>query len=283
MNEARIRLSPLAASKISYYLTTASTEVGMLGVTDKDSLLVRDVFVPRQRCSVLSTEFDMNDVSDYVTRMCEDGYEVSQVMRVWIHTHPGMSPNPSGVDYQTFEEAYGDSDFAVMCVVGDRRRSTSVLDINTKFGRIRSFLKVSWPGSIPSLSLDDRDALLRDRISKVEARPVCEFKTVRPYSEGHLELLMKGVTEMKANPEFGIRKLLGEIWVPLKKGEGKFSPSEMFEDYVFSIVSDGVCYDTSDGERYVPVSAGENSVMWINVPDNMGVEELMSIRNCLKK
>jgi hypothetical protein len=37
--------------------------------------------------------------------------------RIWVHTHPGSSPQPSNTDEATFERVFGGSDWAVMFIL----------------------------------------------------------------------------------------------------------------------------------------------------------------------
>src|SRR5262249_31482191 len=37
--------------------------------------------------------------------------------RIWIHTHPGDSPQPSGTDEKTFAQVFGHSDWALMFIL----------------------------------------------------------------------------------------------------------------------------------------------------------------------
>jgi len=39
------------------------------------------------------------------------------ITRVWIHTHPGSSAQPSRVDEETFARVFGRSDWAVMAIL----------------------------------------------------------------------------------------------------------------------------------------------------------------------
>ena len=38
-------------------------------------------------------------------------------MRLWLHTHPGSSAQPSGTDEATFERVFGQCDWAVMFIL----------------------------------------------------------------------------------------------------------------------------------------------------------------------
>ena len=47
----------------------------------------------------------------------EQGHHPEQFARLWIHTHPGSSPHPSGPDEDTFERVFGKCHWAVMFIM----------------------------------------------------------------------------------------------------------------------------------------------------------------------
>jgi proteasome lid subunit RPN8/RPN11 len=94
------------------------TEVGGFGITAADDLLyVDDILLVRQVCSSVSVLFDDSSVADFFDRQVDAGRRPEQVGRVWVHTHPGSCPNPSGTDEDTFARVFGRTEWAVMFIV----------------------------------------------------------------------------------------------------------------------------------------------------------------------
>ncbi|QDT36886.1 hypothetical protein [Stratiformator vulcanicus] len=77
-------------------------------------------------------------VADFFDAQVELGRSPAEFARVWIHTHPGRSPTPSGVDEQTFDRCFGRADWAVMFILAENERC---------YGRLRF-------GHEPGFSLD---------------------------------------------------------------------------------------------------------------------------------
>lgn len=95
------------------------TEVGGFGITKKDDLLyVEDFCLVGQTCSAVTVEFDDNAVGAFFDDRVDEGLHPSQFARIWIHTHPCSSVDPSGTDEATFARVFGASDWSVMCIIG---------------------------------------------------------------------------------------------------------------------------------------------------------------------
>jgi hypothetical protein len=55
--------------------------------------------------------------------MVDAGIAPGRFARVWLHTHPGASVEPSGTDEETFQRVFGGCDWAVMGIL-DRTGNT---------------------------------------------------------------------------------------------------------------------------------------------------------------
>ena len=55
----------------------------------------------------------------FFDQQVDAGRQPEQFARVWIHTHPGASPSPSGTDEETFERCFGGVDWAVMHIIAE--------------------------------------------------------------------------------------------------------------------------------------------------------------------
>ena len=115
-----LRFTPYAMAKLLYLRDVGPTEVGGLGISNaNDLLLVEDIQLVEQVCSVVSVEFDDDSVADFFDQQVDAGRQPEQFARIWIHTHPGASPSPSGTDEETFERCFGGVDWAVMHIIAE--------------------------------------------------------------------------------------------------------------------------------------------------------------------
>ena len=115
-----MRFTPYAMAKLLYLRDVGPTEVGGFGISNVDDLLlVEDIQLVEQICSVVSVEFDDDSVADFFDQQVDAGQQPEQFARIWIHTHPGASPSPSGTDEETFERCFGGVDWAVMHIIAE--------------------------------------------------------------------------------------------------------------------------------------------------------------------
>jgi hypothetical protein len=61
--------------------------------------------------------FEDEAVADFFDRMVDAGRKPEEFGRIWVHTHPGNSAEPSGTDELTFARVFGRADWAVMLIV----------------------------------------------------------------------------------------------------------------------------------------------------------------------
>ncbi len=101
-----------------YLRDCGETEVGGFGISAEDDLLlVEDVRLVRQRCTWANVSFDDESVADYFDEQVDAGLPPARFSRIWIHTHPGDCPRPSGTDEETFERVFGASDWSMMFII----------------------------------------------------------------------------------------------------------------------------------------------------------------------
>jgi proteasome lid subunit RPN8/RPN11 len=94
------------------------TEIGGFGISARDNLLfVEDVQLAAQTCTWVHVQFEDESVADFVDRQVDAGRRPEEFGRLWIHTHPGNSPEPSRTDEETFSRVFGRSDWAVMFIL----------------------------------------------------------------------------------------------------------------------------------------------------------------------
>jgi proteasome lid subunit RPN8/RPN11 len=115
----RLTFTPLAWLKLQYLCHAGPTEVAAFGLAAADDpLQLEDVLLLRQRCTAVTTAFDDEAVADLFDRMVDAGIPPGRFARVWLHTHPGASVEPSHVDEETFGRVFGGCDWAVMAILG---------------------------------------------------------------------------------------------------------------------------------------------------------------------
>ena len=113
-----LRFSPTAWAKLLFLRDYGPTEVGGFGIAQtQDPLLVTDLQLVTQISTSVSVNFDDAAVADFFDRQVDCGLLPAQFARIWIHTHPGHSAEPSSVDEETFVRVFGQTDWAVMFIL----------------------------------------------------------------------------------------------------------------------------------------------------------------------
>lgn len=103
----------------------------MFGITPPDDLLlIEDVALIRQRCTPVTTAFDDEAVADFIDEQVDLGRTPEQCCRIWLHTHPGDCPLPSGTDEATFAEAFDGPDWSVMFIIAEGGRTYAQVKFN---------------------------------------------------------------------------------------------------------------------------------------------------------
>ena len=119
-----LRFSPTAWAKLLFLRDVGDTEVGGFGISSADDLLlIEDVQLVRQVCDLASVSFDDDSVADFFDRQVDAGVSMARCGRVWLHTHPGNSPQPSMTDEDTFARVFGCTEWALMFILARGGRS----------------------------------------------------------------------------------------------------------------------------------------------------------------
>ncbi|MFA9479830.1 hypothetical protein ACERK3_16220 [Phycisphaerales bacterium AB-hyl4] len=71
----------------------------------------------KQTATTVTVAFDDEAVADYFEQQLDAGLSVERFFRVWLHTHPGHSAEPSTTDEETFTRVFGDCHWAVMGIL----------------------------------------------------------------------------------------------------------------------------------------------------------------------
>jgi len=129
--ELALRFSPTAWAKLLYFRDKSDNEVGGFGITESDDLLfVTDFQIVKQKVTGVSVSFDDNAVADFFDQQVDIGKKPEQFARIWCHTHPGMSAEPSITDENTFQRVFGQCQWALMFILADGREVYARLSFN---------------------------------------------------------------------------------------------------------------------------------------------------------
>jgi hypothetical protein len=113
-----LRFSPMAWAKLLFLRDAGETEIGGFGIAPADDLLfVEDVQLVKQTCTWITGDFDDQSIADFFDDQVDEGRKPEQFFRLFMHTHPGDSPQPSGTDEETFARVFGRCDWAVMFIL----------------------------------------------------------------------------------------------------------------------------------------------------------------------
>ena len=127
-----LRFSPTAWAKLLFMRDITDNEVGGFGITLTDELLfVTDFALVKQKVTGVSVSFDDESVADLFEDQVEAGRKPEQFGRIWLHTHPGNSPEPSMTDENTFARVFGNCDWAIMFIVAQDGSTFARLRFNT--------------------------------------------------------------------------------------------------------------------------------------------------------
>ena len=121
LQQPLLRFTPWAWAKLVWLRDRGPTEIGGFGIAPSDDpLLIEDIRLVKQTTTLVSVAFDDESVADLFDELVDEGLRPEQFARVWIHTHPGDSAHPSGVDEETFARCFGTTDWAVMFILALR-------------------------------------------------------------------------------------------------------------------------------------------------------------------
>ena len=126
-----LRFSPTAWAKLLYFRDKGDTEIGGFGISATTDLLrVEEFETVKQEVGIASVAFDDEAVADHFDHQVTLGRKPEQFSRLWLHTHPGESPEPSCTDEETFERVFGRCQWAVMFILGRTGKSYACLRFN---------------------------------------------------------------------------------------------------------------------------------------------------------
>jgi hypothetical protein len=120
----RLTFGSLAWLKLMFFLHAGETEVGGFGMAAADDpLYVQDFVTVKQKATCVTVAFADEAVADYFDACIDAGLPPARFARIWCHTHPGQSPEPSRTDEETFARVFGACDWSVMFIVSRAGRT----------------------------------------------------------------------------------------------------------------------------------------------------------------
>ena len=148
----RLRFTPWSWAKLLHLRDAGPTEVGGFGVTDSaDPSLITDIRLVKQQCNSVHVAFLDEAVADFFDEQVDHGLRPDQFARIWIHTHPGGSPHPSGTDEETFARVFGSCDWALMFIIARGGATYARLRFNTgPGGDIEVTTEVDFAAAFPA-------------------------------------------------------------------------------------------------------------------------------------
>ena len=126
-----LRFSPTAWAKLLFFRDRGETEISGFGITAHDDLLyVTDFMTIKQDATVVSISLDDKAVANFFESQVDAGRQPEQFFRIWCHSHPDHSPEPSSTDEETFQRVFGRCDWAVMLIVAQGGKMHAQLRFN---------------------------------------------------------------------------------------------------------------------------------------------------------
>lgn len=105
--------------------------MGGFGISaPEDPLFIQEFITVKQEVTCVSVKFDDEAVSQFFDEQVDLGRKPEQFARIWLHSHPGESPEPSSTDEETFKRVFGDCQWAVMAVVAQDDSTYARLSFN---------------------------------------------------------------------------------------------------------------------------------------------------------
>lgn len=174
-----LRFSPYAWAKWEFLRDRGPTEIGGFGISAPDDLLlVEDFLLLPQLTTTVTVAFDDAAVAEFFDHQVDLGRRPEQFARIWLHTHPGNSADPSTTDEETFDRVFGNCSWAVMGILARggetyaRFRCQSAISLDAELPVGVSF-DAPFPGS-------DQEAWAGEYDACVTVQEFCnEPRTVR--------------------------------------------------------------------------------------------------------
>lgn len=207
-----LRFSPTAWAKLLFMRDMTDNEVGGFGITQTDDLLlVTDFVLVKQRVTAVSVSFEDESVADFFDEQVEVGRKPEQFARVWLHTHPGSSPEPSMTDEATFTRVFGSCDWSVMCIVAQDGSIFARLQFNVGPGSEKEIaVCVDYSFEFDAADFEVWKQQYKANVTEDEIFKQTD-KLKQPADDQQKEVELFGDGNFSGVPPFSGQDLLGEI------------------------------------------------------------------------
>jgi proteasome lid subunit RPN8/RPN11 len=207
-----LRFSPTAWAKLLFMRDVTDNEIGGFGITEADDLLfVTDFAMVKQKVSGVSVAFADESVADFFEDQVTAGRKPEQFARIWLHTHPGNSPEPSTIDEATFTRVFGSCDWSVMCIVAQDGGTFARLRFNVgPSGEVKIPVYVDYGCEFDAANFElwkqqYKANVIEDEIFKQTDKPI------QPATNQQKEVELFGNENFNKVPLFSSEDLLSEI------------------------------------------------------------------------
>jgi hypothetical protein len=153
-----LKFSPLAWHKLQYMCHLGDTEVGGFGISKPVKLThgtvvpenyfyIEDFKLVKQRSTYAFVKFTDEGIDEHMTYCVDNEIDLQRGMRIWIHTHPGQSAQPSFTDENTFkdQDSLGQCDWAVMFILSRTNETYARLRFSAgPGGQIMLPVEIDW-------------------------------------------------------------------------------------------------------------------------------------------
>jgi proteasome lid subunit RPN8/RPN11 len=184
-----LRFRPTAWAKLLYLRDAGDTEIGGFGITSPDELLlVESIELIAQRTSPIHVEFLDESVAEFFDAQVDAGRRPEQFGRIWIHTHPGSSPQPSVTDEETFARVFSRTDWTLMFILARGGQSYARLRFNTGPGA-----ELAIPVDVdfgPPFGGSDQEAWQAEHEACVQPEPK-PLKAPRQFKTGRVDAAIR--------------------------------------------------------------------------------------------
>ncbi len=162
-----LRFTAYAYAKLLWMRDRGDTEVAGYCVTGtSDPLLVTDFKLIKQKCTGVTFDLDTNDLAEYQDSMLDANLAVWQSARILAHTHPGFSPEPSGVDEENFRKAFSSSDWAIMLIISESGATYCRMKMNVGPGVEKQLkVQVDFSQDFPVSNHSEWNAEYKDNVT----------------------------------------------------------------------------------------------------------------------
>lgn len=162
-----LRISPAAFQKVAYF-TKKTVEVGGFAITSpEDPALIIDFVVLKQTSSVASFDFDKDGMQDYLNEMVDRGISPNNCFRIYIHTHPGNSPQPSSVDDEQFDELMENYPWFCMVIFAKDLSTYARVKMTQGCGiEAELDLEIDWDVPCEPVDFGDLDLIFDEMVSE---------------------------------------------------------------------------------------------------------------------